>query len=110
MTKRYILTPQADSDLEEIFLYTIKKWGMSQAEKYLLELDEAMIKLAEGEVSGKNCEMLLPEKGKGLQYYHVNKHYVIYRNYHDGIEVITLYHDRMDLPYHLERLAEASDS
>lgn len=99
----YLLTPQADSDLEDIFIYTVKKWGVYQAEKYLGELDGYMQKLADNVLAGKDCKKLIPQ-GDGLLYYHANRHYIIYRKLGEQTEIITLYHDKMDLERHLSKL------
>jgi len=37
--KFYILSEAADQDLEDIFNFTLHKFGFDQAEKYLLEID-----------------------------------------------------------------------
>ncbi len=100
----YILTRQADQDLEGIFLYTTMRWDVAQAEKYLKELGAYMQKLADGVVAGKPCEVLAIS-GEGLKYYHANSHYIIYRKPAQVTEIIALYHDKMDLEYHLGRLA-----
>ncbi len=100
---KYALTPQADNDLEDIFIYTAKEWGIYQAEKYLGELDSCMQKLAEGELAGKNCEKLI-FVGTGLLYYHANRHYIIYRTSEKATEIIAVYHDRMHLEHHLSKL------
>lgn len=70
-----------------------------------------MQKLAEGQIQGKSCEKLIPEsrlkKGKTvkeLKYYHANRHYVIYQQTKSGIDILTLYHDRMDLDHRLKQL------
>ena len=99
---KYVLTTQADSDLESIFIYTAKEWGIYQAEKYLNELDGYMKKLAGGKISGKDCSKLIAS-GSGLYYYHANRHYIIYRKEKETTEIITLYHDRMDIERHLQK-------
>jgi toxin ParE1/3/4 len=103
--RKYVLTPQADADLEEIFFFTVHKWGAKQAEEYLELLHRAMCRLANDEIKGKDCSPLLLHKSKELFYYHVQRHYVIYRAANNGVEIIALYHDRMDLPRHLAKLA-----
>ena len=100
---RYLLTPQADSDLEHIFTYSMQMWGASQAEKHLLELDATMQKLADNKLHGKDCSQLIPQ-GAGLLYYHTQRHYIIYRQHHNDTHIIALYHDRMNLEEHLRRI------
>ena len=104
MAKRYILTPRADFRLAEISVYSAKKWGIAQAEKYLRKLHTTMQKLADGNVKGKDCEALIGIKGTELYYYHEGRHYIFYQPHPDGIEVLTLYHDRMNLADHLQTL------
>jgi len=109
MTKTYQLTKQAEADLEDIFIYTAGKWDTAQAEKYLGELGQFMNKLANSKVTGKSCSPLLHgrhDKSETLKYYHANKHYIIYQETPKGIDVITLYHDRMDLEARLKALSD----
>ncbi|WP_363315575.1 type II toxin-antitoxin system RelE/ParE family toxin [uncultured Chryseobacterium sp.] len=49
----YILSEIADQDLEEIFDYSINKFGFEQAEKYLLEPEEVFQALVMNPYSGK---------------------------------------------------------
>jgi len=113
MAKKYRLTPQADADLEDIFFYTFRRWGLPQAEKYLGELNEYMQKLAEGKLKGKSCKQLvqksLLQEGQtveNLNYFHANKHYIIYQTVKSGVDILTLYHDQMNLEHRLRELSE----
>jgi len=38
MMGRYVLSPRAQSDLEEIWNYTERRWGTDQAEAYTRQL------------------------------------------------------------------------
>lgn len=38
MTDRYVLSPRAKSDIEDIWNYTENHWGFDQAERYVSEL------------------------------------------------------------------------
>ncbi len=51
-----------------------------------------MQKLADSEITESPCEKLITE-GKGLLYYHANRHYIIYRKKNKTTEIIALYHD-----------------
>lgn len=101
----YVLTPQADSDLEAILRYSTQKWGAAQAEKYLRELDAFMCQLGNKMISGRPCDKLVERGGEGLCFYHANRHYIIYRMGSDCAEIIALYHDQMDLERHLLKLS-----
>ena len=39
---RYLLSPAAQADLEQIWDYTRDRWGVDQAEEYLRELQRAI--------------------------------------------------------------------
>ncbi len=41
----YKLTPEADTDLTEIWQHGFKRWGLKQANTYLLQLEERFEKL-----------------------------------------------------------------
>lgn len=43
---RILITPQAQLDLEEIFQYTLKTWGINQAEKYQDDLHNGMVQVS----------------------------------------------------------------
>ena len=104
MARHYILAPRAAKDIENIFFYTLNHWGMVQAEKYVSQLKQSMQRLAKGEIAGKSCQSAIGELGAGSYYYHQGRHYIIYREHPIGIEVIALYHDRMNLADHLQTL------
>ncbi len=100
---KYSLTRQADNDLEDIFVYSMEQWGLAQAAHYLRELERCIESLADGVFTGKSCARLI-KGGEGLLYYHTNHHYIIYRKGNGSLEIIALYHDRMNLERHLSKL------
>lgn len=42
----YWLTPEAERNMEAIWLYTLEEWGLEQAYRYIDELTEALSQLA----------------------------------------------------------------
>jgi len=51
--------PRARQDLIDIWLYSFKKWGETQADKYLAELDAGIAQLRENPRFGKPRDNLL---------------------------------------------------
>lgn len=45
--KKYQLQPAAEQDLEGIWLYSVNRWGVPQADAYIDDLDECFHLLAE---------------------------------------------------------------
>jgi len=39
---RYVLSPRAQADVEDIWNYTAENWGEPQAERYIRQLQEAI--------------------------------------------------------------------
>ena len=58
MAKPYRLSPLAEADLEEIWLYTAKSWSMEQADSYHRGLVAAIEGLTAGTKSGRPADVL----------------------------------------------------
>ncbi len=50
---RYRLTPLAESDLEEIWLYTFRRWSIEQADRYHALVVAAFDEIAAGQRVGR---------------------------------------------------------
>ncbi len=50
---RYRLSPLAETDLEDIWLYTLETWSLEQADRYLRTLFSAFADLAIGRNTGR---------------------------------------------------------
>jgi toxin ParE1/3/4 len=93
----YKLLPKARADLEDIWLYSVNKWGVAQAEKYLEELEQSFKFIAE------NPE-LYPERDEftpPVRILHHGRHLVVYLVKKDHILIIRVLHDSMDIVRHL---------
>lgn len=101
---RVRFTEQADSDLFNIYLYTYKTWGVTQADKYTDGLREAIAFLAQepGRPGTVDCSALRP----GYRSYHHQRHLIFYRVVKDALEIIRILHDSMDVPRHLSAQGE----
>lgn len=93
---RYRLTPRAEADLEEIWLYTKTHWSVSQADKYIREFLDAFSELAASQRSGLKCDVR-----EGYFKIPVGAHVAYYRQGADAIEIVRILHGRMDVNRHL---------
>lgn len=92
----YRLSPEAESDMDNIWDYTAEEWGREQADRYARMLTERCSELA-----------MSPETGKAVEVregYHrgvVGKHAIYYRIVPYGIAVVRILHERMSVSRHL---------
>lgn len=97
MSGRFILTPRAQADLDEIWDYTTARWGLEQAETYTRQLWRDIASVAERPSLGREC----PEVRKGYCKYPSGSHVLFYRVIADGIDVVRILHERMDYGRHI---------
>ena len=91
------LRPKAITDLENIFEYSIKKFGIFRAEQYILELNETFTHLAEEPKIGKNYSHVKPE----LMSFPIVSHRVFYKHTNIQLIIIRILHKSMDVIRHL---------
>ncbi len=90
-------TDKAENDLERIIDYTIKRWGRSQANKYIDALEELTQTLADNPDIGIARDKL----STGLHSFPYQSHMLYYvRNAH-GVTIIRVLHASMDPENHL---------
>jgi len=90
------LSPLAEADLEEIWLYTFRQWSLEQADEYHRGIMAAIEGLADGSRIGRRTEIR-----KRYWKYKVGMHVVYFRCSEDSIDVIRILHGRMDVDIHL---------
>lgn len=90
----YGLSPEAENDLEEIFDYTKKEFGVKQAESYLNSLADLIESLPSNPYIGKERNEIRDELYSILQ----GKHLIFYRILPNRIWVIRVLHGNRDLP------------
>lgn len=91
------LTDRALLDIEEIYEYSIKKWGEKTAERYLDQIQDSLLLLEE------NPKLLLlkPEISNRFKLYQTGSHCLICDVLDNDIYVITIKHLSLNL---LDRL------
>jgi toxin ParE1/3/4 len=95
---RLITQSQAEQDLLEIWLYTFNEWGAPQADTYLDELSAAMELLAEQPLICRERTELNP----AVRIHHHAHHLIIYLVVQEGINIVRVLHESMDVVGQLE--------
>ena len=96
---RYVLSPAARADLEEIWGYTCDRWGDDQAEKYVREIQRAIERVVGNPGIGRACDEVRPDYRKHA----VGTHTLYYRIASvDMIDVVRILHQRMDIDRHFD--------
>jgi toxin ParE1/3/4 len=95
---RIIKQVQAEQDLLDIWLYTFNEWGEQQADDYLGQLDTAIQLLAEQPLMCRERFELVPP----VRIHRHAHHLVVYLALDDGINVIRVLHESMDIDHQLD--------
>lgn len=94
--RAYRLSPLAEADLEDIWLYTYKHWSLAQADQYHRVLVGAIESLAKGIKTGRKTDIR-----PGYFRYSAGQHLIFYRQADAGLDIIRILHQRMDIDRHL---------
>jgi toxin ParE1/3/4 len=93
----YKLSPLAESDPEEIWLYTFRNWSVEQADRYQNQIIAAIEGMADGSKTGQPVPVR-----KGYYKYRAGSHFVFYRVSDASLDVIRILHQRMDIASRLQ--------
>ncbi|MCY4426444.1 MAG: type II toxin-antitoxin system RelE/ParE family toxin [Halieaceae bacterium] len=93
----YRLAPEAERDMEAIWLYSLKGWGLEQANRYTDVLTDAFARLAVNPKTATPCDHIR----KGYRRSRVGRHAIYIQQTDYGIAVIRVLHDRMLSTRHL---------
>ncbi len=93
----YELSKKASADLNEIYLFSHGRFGRAKAEAYLLALQERFIRLAAQPLLGRPIDHIR----KGYFRYQHASHAILYRPKVNGIIVMRVLHQRMDIRRHV---------
>ena len=96
MPRDYVLSPMAEADLEEIWVYTAQEWSSAQAEMYTNDIIDAFEDIAAGKKAGRPA--LVRE---GYLKILIGKHAIYYRLQGEAIAVMRILHQSMDVERHL---------
>ncbi len=93
----YRVTPRAQQDLEEIWLYSLRQWSSAQADSYVSDVLAACQGLVTGEKIGVNAHALRA----GYRKYLCGSHSIYYRISGSYLDVIRILHQSRDVDAHL---------
>ena len=91
------LSPLAEADLEDIWLYTLRQWSLEQADQYHQNIMTAVAGLASGRFIGQQADIR-----EGYWKYKTGVHVIYYRVSDDCLDVIRVLHGRMDVDLQLK--------
>jgi toxin ParE1/3/4 len=90
------LSPLAEVDLEEIWLYTLDRWSLAQADSYHQDLVATFAALASGRKRGRVVDVR-----PGYLKHPCGAHMIYFRDREDAVEIIRILHGRQDVERHL---------
>ena len=94
----FVLSPAAQADIADIWDYTVEKWGLEQAERYVLGIRDACRELAEGTRVSRPADDIRPGYRKAA----AGSHVLFFRVTDAGLlDVVRILHQRMDIGRHL---------
>ena len=95
---RIFTHPRAEQDLLDIWLYTFDKWGERQTDAYIDELNAILQILAEQPLMCRERTEFTPP----VRIHHHAQHLVVYLALNNGINVIRVLHESMEVGEHVE--------
>lgn len=94
---KFKLSLKASSDLADIWHFSSKTWGHEQADRYIDALHYRLIWLTRNSSAWKRRDDI----HEGLYGCNEGRHVIFFRRYDEGIEIVRILHDRMDIQRHL---------
>ena len=89
----YSISELALKDIDEIWIYTLEKWSLEQADRYYLLIIQEINYLSHNPNSGKSIDYIR----LGYRSSKVKSHIIFYKiNESKKIEIIRVLHEKMD--------------
>ena len=111
--KTVVFAPAALARFADILAHTVERFGAGQAEAYAARLAGRLKALASGQgPKARPCERLMwgVRGASGLTCFREGSHYLILREKPGTLEVVEIFHERMNIEAHLERLMREDPS
>jgi toxin ParE1/3/4 len=95
----FILTKAAETDLENIWVYSQQTWSIQKADSYVQAIMKTLLVLSQRPDLGANRSSIQ----ENYMSYKINSHIVFYRINREvqRVEVLRILHERMDYSQHL---------
>ena len=95
--KTYRLYPKAIEDLESIYVYSIREFGIKRTADYILAIESSFHNLADDPLISRICAYIRHD----LRAFNVGSHIIFFKTTSYGIAVIRVLHQSMDFIRHL---------
>lgn len=95
--KTYRLYPKAIKDLESIYLYSTREFGIKRTEDYILAIETSFQNLVNDPLISRKCNYVRQD----LRAFNIGSHVIFFKMTNDGIAVIRVLHQSMDFIRHL---------
>ena len=92
-TLPYVISKKAIADLEDIWLYTVEKWSVEQADRYYNLIFDEINYICKHNKAGKQMEHVRTSYRASK----VKSHLIFYKILPDKIQIIRILHERMDI-------------
>ena len=97
--KKYRISRRADTDLDDIWIYTVHRWSKKQADQYLRLILNKIEFVATNFYTGKAVE----HNRVKYRVIKIKSHLIYYRRVeNDIIEIVRILHQRMEIPKQLQ--------
>ena len=94
----YVISTKAISDLEEVWLYTVDKWSIEQADRYYNLIFDEIAFICKNPKTGKQME----DVRKNYRAAKVKSHLIFYKVENDTVQIVRILHERMDIENRLD--------
>jgi toxin ParE1/3/4 len=92
----YRFSPKSRRDLNDIFDYTVARWGLDQAFRYDMLIEVACSEIAKSPLQAPSCDNIKP----GYRRWRIEQHIIYFRQTRYGIAISRILHGRMDATRH----------
>ncbi len=94
----YVITKKAISDLEEIWLYTVEKWSIEQADRYYNLIFDEIDFVCKNPLTTKQ----MGDIRKNYRAAKVKSHLIFFKVENDIVKIVRILHERMDIKSKLD--------
>ncbi|PZX38296.1 plasmid stabilization system protein ParE [Roseinatronobacter thiooxidans] len=99
MSRTFRLTRRAEASLTKIARWTIKNFGLRQAELYELELLNRCTEVLNGQAHSQSCAILVDD-ADDLRFVRAGEHFLVFLDQPDEVVIVDILHSRSDLSRH----------
>lgn len=89
----YSISKAAETDLENIWLFSSEKWSLAQADRYLNLILDEIEHIASHPTFGIDYNPIR----KGYYASRVKSHFIFYRINQEQVEIVRILHQKMDI-------------